>query len=67
MMKLNCELSVWQKSKDFSSQMLSFLWIVQKKKKRLQGQTIDNTVTIPNLIEPNREKSEKSVTWNRAL
>ena len=27
MMKLNCGLSVWQNSKDFYSQVVSFLWI----------------------------------------
>ena len=50
-MKLNRGLSVWQKPKDFSP-ILSFLW---------KGQKIDKTVTIPNKIEPNREKS---VIWN---
>ena len=45
-MKLNCELSVLQKPKDFFSQILSSL--SKGHNKRLRGQTIDKTVTIPN-------------------
>ena len=41
---LNCGLSIWQKPKDFFSQMLSFLW--KGPNKRLRDQTIDKTVTI---------------------
>ena len=61
MMKLKCGSSLWKKPKD-SSQILSFLWTGQNK--RLWGQTIDKTVTIPNLTETNRGKS---VIWNWAL
>ena len=50
-MKLNCGLPVWQKPKDFSSQITSFLW--KGHEKRLRGQTIGKTVTIPNRTEPN--------------
>ena len=51
-MKLNCGLSVWQKPKDFFPQILSFLWKGYNKK--LRGQTIDKTVTIPIQTEPNQ-------------
>ena len=61
-MKLNCGLSVWQKPKDFFSPILSFLW--KEHNKRLRGQTIDTTATIPNWNEPNQEKS---VIWNWAM
>ena len=40
--------------KTSSLKILSFLWIEHNK--RLWNQTIDKTVTIPNLTEPNREK-----------
>ena len=54
-MKVKRRLSVWQKPEDFFFQILSFLW--KGHNRRLRGQTIDKTVTIPNQTEPNREKS----------
>ena len=51
-MKWNRGFSVWQKLKDFFSQILGSLW--KGHNKRLRGHTIDKTATNQNHKEPDR-------------
>ena len=55
-MNWNRGLSVWQKLKDFFSQILGSLW--KGHNKRLRGHTIDKTTTNQNHKESDRTRSD---------